>query len=81
MSKAACDKGYRKRQCYRQKYKVEKVKEKMNMLSWSKGHGGYECPSVFIGTLYKIKYIYEKICIQISVIIVRLLKNSGFGIK
>lgn len=53
----------------------------MNMLSWSKGHGGYECPSMFIGMLYKIKYIYMKKYIQISMIIVKLLKNSGFRIK
>lgn len=28
MPKAACDKGYRKRQCYREKYKARKSERK-----------------------------------------------------
>lgn len=39
--------------------KLEKVKEKrIKFLSWHKGHGGYECYSMFIRMLNKILYIY-----------------------
>lgn len=46
--------------------KLEKVKEKrIKFLSCHKGHGGYECPSMFIRMLNKILYIYICICIHI----------------